>query len=168
MALETELLALERRFWSGDADFYRRHLDERCLTAFADLAGVIDREALAGTVGSGGRWRDLDVDVKGCLQPRDGVALLTYEAHARRPTGEPYAALVTSGYVRRGREWKLAFHQQTPLADGGQPAERPPEDARRAQPRPSSDYEVEGREPEGIGTKLGIDEPPSKHGPPGS
>jgi hypothetical protein len=37
-------------------------------------------------------------------------------AKARRPTGEPYQALVSSAYVRRGEGRKLAFHQQTPLS----------------------------------------------------
>ena len=29
--------------------------------------------------------------------------------------GEAYAALVSTGYVRRDDGWKMMFHQQTPL-----------------------------------------------------
>jgi hypothetical protein len=44
------------------------------------------------------------------------MAVLSYEASAKRgASGEAYHALVSSGYVKRGGEWKLAFHQQTPL-----------------------------------------------------
>lgn len=41
--------------------------------------------------------------------------LLSYEAHAVREGGEPYNALVSSGYVKRGDGWKMMFHAQTPL-----------------------------------------------------
>lgn len=33
-----------------------------------------------------------------------------------RANGELYHALVSTGYVRRGDGWKMAFHSQTPLA----------------------------------------------------
>ena len=38
------------------------------------------------------------------------------EATERRADGKLCSALVSSGYVRRGQDWKMAFHQQTPLA----------------------------------------------------
>ena len=41
--------------------------------------------------------------------------MLSYEATAGRADGTPYKALVSSGYARHGPEWKMAFHQQTPL-----------------------------------------------------
>ena len=47
----------------------------------------------------------------------DDAAILSYEVSAERPDGEPYHAIVSSGYVRRDGEWKLAFHQHTPLDD---------------------------------------------------
>src|SRR5262249_50816445 len=34
---------------------------------------------------------------------------------AKRGTGEPYHAVTSSGYIRRHGEWKMTFHQQTPL-----------------------------------------------------
>ena len=64
----------------------------------------------------GDRWRDLSMDVKGFLEPAPGVAIFTYQVRATRKTGEPYAAVVSSGYVKRNGAWKMAFHQQTPLA----------------------------------------------------
>jgi hypothetical protein len=51
-----------------------------------------------------------------CSAPRhDDIALLTYRASAVRGQDEPYAARVSSGYVKRGADWKMMFHQQTPL-----------------------------------------------------
>jgi hypothetical protein len=83
--------------------------------AFTKMAGVSDREAVAGTVTDAQRWRNVRLEVEGVLQPTDAVAILTYRASATSPNDEPYRALVSSGYVKRGGDWKLMFHQQTPL-----------------------------------------------------
>ena len=118
MSLQSELVSIEKNFWSGDADFYRKHLDVECLTAFPDMAGIASREEVAQMVRKDEpRWRNVLIDVKGLIQPAPGVAILTYEATADRDEDEHYEALVSSAYVKRGSEWKLAFHQQTPLGD---------------------------------------------------
>ncbi|HEX2165555.1 MAG TPA: nuclear transport factor 2 family protein [Thermoanaerobaculia bacterium] len=116
MNLEDDLLAIERSLWEGDADAYRRHLDDRCLVAFTRVAGVSTRDEVAGMVEGGPRWRELELEPVALLQPADGVAFLSYRARAERD-GQRHRALVGSGYVRRGGEWKLAFHQQTPLEE---------------------------------------------------
>ena len=36
MPLAEELLAIEKHFWTGGPQAYRRHADERCLVAFAE------------------------------------------------------------------------------------------------------------------------------------
>jgi hypothetical protein len=50
------------------------------------------------------------------VQLSDGAVVVTYEVDAERANGEPYRAVVSTGYVKRDGEWKMAFHQQTPLA----------------------------------------------------
>jgi hypothetical protein len=115
MSLEHELLELEKRFWTGDTEFYRRHLNDECLVAFTQMAGVMSKDAIAATVKEGQRWRELEVTDASMLQLAEDVALLTYRASAMRASGEPYAALVSSGYVRHNSDWRLAFHQQTPM-----------------------------------------------------
>ena len=115
MTLEQDLLALEKQFWTAGADFYRRTVDDQCLLAFAEMAGVMSRDAVAATI-TDDRWSDLTIETCGVLQAGGGVAILTYRARARRADGRPYAALVSSVYVERDGGWKLAFHQQTPLA----------------------------------------------------
>lgn len=120
MNVQAHLLELDRKLWSGGADVYREILDDDCLVAFTKMAGVSDRESVAGTVESSGRWRNLALDVEGMLRPTDDVAILTYRAAATRGNHEHYRALVSSGYVRRNGEWKLMFHQQTPLDDSAQ------------------------------------------------
>jgi hypothetical protein len=73
---------------------------------------------LAATAQDPDRWRDLKMDVKGMVEPGSDVVMLTYEAHATRGSGEPYAALVSTGYVRRANGWKMMFHSHTPLKNG--------------------------------------------------
>jgi len=116
MSLQNDLLAMEKKFWAGDAAFYRQNLDDQCLTVFTKMAGVQSKEDVAGMVAKdpNQRWQDLKIEEKGLVEPTRDVAILSYEASARRGD-ERYKALVSSGYVRRNGSWKLAFHQQTPL-----------------------------------------------------
>jgi hypothetical protein len=55
------------------------------------------------------------MEQKGIARLSDAAAVITYECTAKRKDGQPYRALVCSGYVKRVDGWKLAFHQQTAL-----------------------------------------------------
>ena len=116
-ATEKDLLALEKKFWTGDAKFYQDNVDDSCLVAFG--AGYGRRDEQRGDrrdrQGQGNRWKNLDIKLKGLIEPADDVAILSYEANATRSNGEHYAALVSTGYARRDDGWKMMFHQQTPL-----------------------------------------------------
>lgn len=115
MTLEQQLLALEKQFWTAGPDFYRKTVDDQCLLAFAEMAGVMSRDSVVETIKEDQRWSELTVEESGFLQLNDEVAVVTYRAKALRADGTPYMALVSSAYVRRGGGWKLAFHQQTPV-----------------------------------------------------
>lgn len=114
MALEQDLMKLEKGFWTEDADYYRAHVDEECLIAFADFVGLRGNEEIASMRGDS-HWTNIKLNEKGLVQLSDDAVVLSYEASANRTTGEPYKALVSTGYVKRDGEWKMAFHQQTPL-----------------------------------------------------
>jgi hypothetical protein len=116
MATTDDFLPLERQFWTGDADFYRENLDDACLVAFTQMSGLYEKEDIAKSVKDGQRWSEIDLAPIGFIEPAPGVAILTYEVHGTRSSGEDYAALVSSGYVKRNGSWKMAFHQHTPLA----------------------------------------------------
>jgi hypothetical protein len=117
MTTQQNLLALEKKFWTGDSKFYRDNVDDTCLIAFgADMAGVMSNKDVAATAKDGNRWKHLDIKLKGLIEPADDVAILSYEASAVRSNGERYAALVSTGYAKRDEGWKMVFHQQTPLA----------------------------------------------------
>jgi hypothetical protein len=125
MTIQDEVLAIERGFWTGGADFYRQNLDDVCITVFTEMAGAFKRDEIAGMITDTDRWRDLNLDVKGFLEPAPGFAILTYAVKATRKSNDSYAAAVTSGYVMRNGAWKMVLHQQTPLPVKLVEAERP-------------------------------------------
>ena len=114
-ATEKDLLALEKQFWTGDKEFYRRNVDDSCLVAFGpEMAGVMSNKDIAATAKDGGnRWKNLDIRLKGLIEPADDVAILSYEASATRDNGEPYAALGQHRLCQAGRR----------LEDGVPPAD---------------------------------------------
>ena len=118
-AVEKDLLAIEKKFWTGDESYYRAHVDTSCLVAFAEMSGLMSNRDLAATAKDGNRWKKLELDSKGLVRPTDDIAILTYEAKAERATGKPHHAIVSTGYVKRSDGWKMMFHSQTPLEAKG-------------------------------------------------
>lgn len=114
-ANKEELLGIERGFWTGDSAYYEANADMECLVAFPQMAQAMTNAALAETAKKPNRWRDLDIKLKGMVEPGSDIVMLTYEARATRENGEPYAALVSTGYVHRADGWKMMFHAQTPI-----------------------------------------------------
>jgi len=112
-----ELLEIDKHLWTEGANYYQKNVDDECLVAFGKNARVMTRDEVASTVGDGPRWEEPETEVKGLVEPKKGFAVLTYQATAKRPDQDtPYVALVSSGYVKHGDSWKLAFHQQTPMS----------------------------------------------------
>lgn len=73
------------------------------------MTALLDREKIAQQVGDA-RWGNLVMTRKGYLSLSADFAIICYESSAKR--GERgYRALVSSGYVWRGEDWKMAFHQ---------------------------------------------------------
>ena len=118
MEKRDELFLLEEGFWLGGKEHFLDHLDSECLLAFpqmGEMHGVHSREQIAATASMPGRWRDLEMVDRHAVHPVDDFALISYRAVVTRADGEPYSALVSSGYVRRSEGWRLAFHQHSPL-----------------------------------------------------
>ena len=118
MALEDELFQIEQGFWLSGRDHFLEHLDENCLVAFpqaGEMHGVHSREEVAATATTSNRWRDLRISDRHLLRPTDDFTVLSYRVDVLRADGHPYAALISSAYIRRGDGWKLAFHQHSPV-----------------------------------------------------
>ncbi|QCB55493.1 hypothetical protein E5675_14360 [Sphingopyxis sp. PAMC25046] len=118
MALEEELYDIEQGFWLDGKEHFLTHVDVRCLLAFpqaGEMHGVHSREEVAATATNANRWRDLRMGNRQFLNGGDDFAIISYRADVTRADGEPYAALVSSAYVRRPEAWKLVLHQHSPI-----------------------------------------------------
>jgi hypothetical protein len=113
MPIGQDLMRLEKGFWIEGGDYYRDHVDSECLLAFPEMAGVRSNEEIAEM--NAGGWKNVEIAERGIVEMAEDAVMLTYEVDAERGDGEPYRALVSTGYVKRHGEWKMAFHQQTPL-----------------------------------------------------
>ena len=116
MSSREDLYEIERNFWTGDAQYYRQNLAEKCMIVFAEMSGLKSREEVASMITEPQRWQDLKLNDKNAVNFGDDAVLLSYRANAKRANGEPYEALVSSIYVNENGRWRMAFHQQTPLA----------------------------------------------------
>lgn len=115
--LEDHLLRLERKFWTQGPQFFERNLAYAAIMVFPEPVGVLTRDEVVASLGRQERWSKVSLQDHRLLELSDRAAMLTYKATAERPKGEPYIVLASSAYVRDGGSWKLAFHQQTPLAN---------------------------------------------------
>ena len=118
MALEEELYDIEQGFWLDGKEHFLNHVDARCLLAFpqaGEMHGMHSREEVAATATNANRWRDLRMGNRLFLNSGDDFAIISYRADVTRADGEPYAALISSAYVRRPDGWKLVLHQHSPI-----------------------------------------------------
>jgi hypothetical protein len=114
-----ELIDLEERGWtalsSGEAaarEFYEAVLDREVVMLFPGGTVLSSRTEILRSMG-GPPWAWFRIEEPRTLALGNDAGLIAYRAKAQRQGGEVYPALISSVYVRRGREWKLVFHQQT-------------------------------------------------------
>jgi len=74
--LSEKLLAVEKHFWTGGPEAYHQHADDRCLIAFAEMAGVMSNEDIAKSAEKG-RWKDVSMEQKGIARLSDTAAVIT-------------------------------------------------------------------------------------------
>ena len=112
MTIQDEVLAIERGFWTGGANFYRQNLDDVCVTVFTEMAGAFKRDEIAGMITDTDRWRDLNLGIKGFLEPAPGFAILTYAVKATEE----------QRFIR-GRGNQRLHNAQRRVEDGASPAD---------------------------------------------
>lgn len=112
--LET-IRALEQEFWTADADFYRQRLARDCRMALPGV-GFLARPEVVHAIEAGPRWTAVRFTEEQVTGVEGDTLVFSYRASADRDgEPEPYEALASSCYTREGDEWRLAFHQQTPM-----------------------------------------------------
>ncbi len=119
MGIDTVLLPIERKLWTNDAVFYQENLTKDAMLVFAET-GAISRDTAVAAIraenADGRSWADVTFSDIRVLELAADAAMLSYRATFRwNYESAPNTALASSVYVRRYGQWKLAFHQQTPL-----------------------------------------------------
>jgi hypothetical protein len=117
-----ELEALERRGWEalsgpGGAEFYDEIMADDGLMVFPGL--VLDKAGAISAIRDAVPWSSFALSDLSVIDAAPDVGLVTYRATAQRAGEEPYGAVMTSVYVRRGGEWRMLLHQQSPATQQG-------------------------------------------------
>jgi hypothetical protein len=118
--LTLTLASLEDQAWQAlsrgtGADFYQRNLAPQALMIFP--FGVLTREAALEAMRAAPPWATYRIEDAQAIALTDASAILTYFARAQRAGQEPYAARMTTVFVKHDGVWKTAFHQQTPVTE---------------------------------------------------
>lgn len=115
MSVHTDLRELEERFWraGGDPEFWDRSFAEDGVIALA--TGLMDKHAVVAAQDAAEPWETFTIEEARVVELGEGVASISYRVTARRAGDDSdYRAVVSSVYVRRGGDWMLALHHQTP------------------------------------------------------
>lgn len=122
VSLIDTLLTLEKAGWDsltrGEREFYQEHTAADALVVFPAPVGVITGDEMVSAINAGNPWSDYAISEPRIVEASSDSAILIYYVTAHRPGQPEYQALISSGYAQRDGQWKLVFHQHTPLAQG--------------------------------------------------
>jgi len=116
-----ELLRLEHRGWRSlcdgtGSDVYDELLTDDGVMVLAHGA-VLDRAAALASLRDAPAWDGYTIEHPRVVPVGADAAALVYLGTASRTGAPPFAAWMTSVYVRRWGSWGLSLYQQTPVAD---------------------------------------------------
>ncbi len=121
MTTTVDLVALERRSWqalsaesSTAKSFYRQVLGDAVVMVLPGGMLLSDRDENIESIGNSSPWTSFKLERPQVLLPTEDTMVVSYGDVAQREGAPEYSALMSSMYVRRGKDWKLALHQQTP------------------------------------------------------
>ena len=114
--VDSKLWELEREFWLGGADVYRRHLADDAVIVFPGM--VMAKSKTVESIAAGPRWASVNFSDQRLVRlTPDAVALIYHASGLREHETSAYSAEVSSVYVQRFGSWELAMHQQSPSND---------------------------------------------------
>ena len=118
-----DVLELERQGWNAlvsgrGAEFYGALMTADAVVVVPGM--VLDREQTLASWEGVPPWTDYALTNETVVPLGPQARLVTYEVSATRPGDQgPYRARLTSVYVATegttSEQWRLAFHQQTPM-----------------------------------------------------
>ena len=114
-----ELIQLEHAGWASlcngtAADFYGETMTEDAVMVLAD-GSVMTRTEVVAALGKAPAWARYEMDqIRVVPIGQDSAALVYVGTGYRVGDDPPFVGVMTSVYVRRDSDWKLATYQQTP------------------------------------------------------
>ena len=112
---EADVWAIELELWLGGRAAFEAALDPECQMANPDPWDVLDRAGPAPEPTPALGWSDVTLRRQALARPRQGVAVLAYQAQARDGERAAYEAECTSTYVERDGVWRIVQHRERPL-----------------------------------------------------
>jgi hypothetical protein len=119
-----ELIGLEHQGWkslcnSTGADFYGKVMTEDGVMTLAH-GFVLDRQHVIDSLNKAPPWSGYEISQERLIPLSDTAAVLVYRGTAWRgeDTEPEFQAWMTSAYVKRQGQWRLASYQQTPIPAG--------------------------------------------------
>jgi hypothetical protein len=114
-----DLYEIERSLWTNDPKVYHATLRQDALLLFQET-GVITRDTAVAAIGEENlenrRWAEVRFSDQRVLSPTPDTRVLIYKATARwNYEQKPITVLCSSIYTLQFGDWKLVFHQQTPV-----------------------------------------------------
>jgi hypothetical protein len=115
----TEIFEIERSLWSNDPTIYRERLHDDALLVFRET-GVITRDDAVAAIRElnslNHYWAEVSFADQRVLSPTSDTCILVYRAIARwNYADSPQTVLCSSIYTERSGQWRVVFHQQTPV-----------------------------------------------------
>jgi hypothetical protein len=115
-SLAQELIQVERRGWdalcSDDAvSYYKAHLTDDAIMAFP--FGIMRREEALSAMAAAEPWSQYDMEDPTVIALGPDSGVVVYGVTAQRVGQAPFSAVLSSTFVRRDGDWRLAFHQQS-------------------------------------------------------
>lgn len=111
---DERIWSFEESLWIGDAENYRRLIDEECVMALPAQPYVFTADAAIKAVQDTPRWTEVRFSEQKVQRPEEGLIVIAYKADARRDD-EEYQAYCTTSMRRRGHEdWLVVQHSQLP------------------------------------------------------
>ena len=109
--IERELLEIEEELAGGSGAEYERRLAEDAVVIVPGRA--LGKNETVSAMNESPGWEEFRIAGARVIEPRPGIAVLTYRFDGRRGNAHTYAALMSSIYSSANGEWRLLLHQQT-------------------------------------------------------